>query len=68
MDADMTGFSISPAEAAVAAGSSVQLRALENYKDTTVTWSIVDCNSDCGTISDTGLYTAPPKVPNPSKV
>jgi len=41
----------------------VQLRALENYKDTTVTWSIVDCNSDCGTISSTGLYTAPPKLP-----
>jgi hypothetical protein len=40
----------------------VQLRALENYKDTTVTWSIVDCNSDCGTISSTGLYTAPPNI------
>src|SRR5262249_5410078 len=68
IDADMTGFSISPVEATIAVGSSLQFRALENYKDTTVTWSIVDCNSDCGTISVTGLYTAPPKIPNPSKV
>jgi len=62
------GLSISPVESTVAAGSTVQFRAVENYKDAAVTWSIIACDNTCGTISSAGLYTAPPKIPNPSKV
>jgi TonB family protein len=61
-------FRISPVESTVAAGSSVQFKAVENDKDAAVTWSIVACDDTCGTISSAGLYTAPPKIPNPSKV
>jgi TonB family protein len=62
------GFSISPFESTVAAGSTVQFRAFENDKDAAVTWSIIACDNTCGTISSAGLYTAPLKIPNPSKV
>jgi TonB family protein len=62
------GFSISPVEATVAIGSSVQFRADENDQTASVSWRITGCNEDCGTISLTGLYTASSKVANPSKV
>ena len=62
------GLSISPVESNLAAGSTVQFRAVENYKDAAVTWSIIACDNTCGTISSAGLYTAPPKIPNPSTV
>jgi TonB family protein len=61
------GLSISPVESTVAAGSTVQFRAVENYKDAAVTWSIIACDNTCGTISSAGLYTAPAKIP-PSNV
>lgn len=61
-------LNISPAGSTVAAGSTVQFRAFENDKTAAVTWSLVACDDVCGTISSAGLYTAPPKIPNPSKV
>jgi TonB family protein len=67
-EAKKPGFSISPVESTVAVSSSVQFRAAENEKDAAVTWSITACNDSCGTIFPTGLYTAPPKIPNPPKV
>jgi len=62
-------FSISPAEATAALGSSVQFHARQddNQEDVAVTWNITGCN-DCGTMSATGLYTAPLKLPNSPKV
>jgi hypothetical protein len=60
---------ISPAEATAAVGSFVQFHARldESKEDVAVTWNIIGCN-DCGTISATGLYTAPLKLPNPPQV
>jgi hypothetical protein len=60
--------SISPAEATALVESSVQFHALQNEKDATVTWSIQNCDDGCGTISDTGVYTAPAKIPSAHKV
>lgn len=55
--------SISPASATVAAGGTQQLSAtVTGSSDTSVTWSVdgvTGGNSSVGTISSTGLYTAP---------
>lgn len=39
-----------------------------NTTNTAVTWSTSGCTSGCGTISETGLYTAPPFVANATSV
>ena len=63
------GFRVSPVEVTVQPGSSVQFNAFDDDKEAAVTWSIAYCNRDCGTISATGLYTAPPFItPTPPKV
>lgn len=63
------GFRVSPVEVTVQPGSSVQFHAFDDEKEATATWSIAYCNQDCGTISATGLYTAPPSIiPIPPKV
>lgn len=56
--------------AQVRAGSSLQfspvLRGITNSTDSQITWSVVGrlcAESACGTISDSGLYTAPLQVP-----
>jgi hypothetical protein len=63
------GFRVSPVEVTVQPGSSVQFHAFDDEKEATATWSIAYCNQDCGTISATGLYTAPASIiPTPPKV
>lgn len=52
----------------VGAGTSRQFEATMGTKDIPVKWSLAATGCEgaaCGTISDTGLYTAPTKVPNP---
>jgi hypothetical protein len=55
-----------PADARVPAGSSLQFSATVNgVADATVAWKLLgpDCSKiDCGTISQSGLYTAPANV------
>src|ERR1700675_3566673 len=66
------GVSISPTGAALQVGHSQQFTAtVSNTSDTAVTWLVngtVGGNSTLGTISSTGLYTAPSSVPSPSSV
>ena len=39
------------------------------HSNTSVSWSLAECTGDaCGTISSTGLYTAPPIIPNQAMV
>jgi len=56
----------------VPAGSTLQFSASgKGAADTSVTWSVSGpgCSkSDCGTISDSGLYTAPQNIPSPPTV
>src|SRR5215469_13449363 len=61
---------ITPSGAQVRAGSSLQfspvLKGITNPKDSQITWSVggrLCTESACGTISDSGLYTAPLQVP-----
>ena len=68
-----TYISISPcADVRVPAGSTRQFSASgKGITDTSVTWSVSGsgCSkSACGTISDTGLYTAPVNIPAPPMV
>ena len=70
---EITGISISPsADVRVPAGSTLQFSASgKGIRDTSVTWSVSGsgCSkSACGTISDTGLYTAPVNIPTPPTV
>jgi TonB family protein len=72
-DIGISPISISPsADVRVPAGSTLQFSASgKGTTDTSVTWSVSGpgCSkSTCGTISDTGLYTAPLDVPNPPTV
>ena len=64
--------SISPASASVQAGAPLQFSAtVVTPTATTITWSvnsIVGGNSTLGTVSSSGLYTAPASVPNPPTV
>jgi hypothetical protein len=65
-------LSISPTTAQVVAGQTQQFTAtVINTTNTAVTWSLsgAGCSgSGCGTISTSGLYTAPGTVPNPALV
>jgi TonB family protein len=68
-----SGISISPCgDVQVPAGSTLQFSAsVKGLTDTSVTWSVSGpgCSkSACGTISDSGLYTAPVDMPSPPKV
>ena len=66
-------ISITPCgDVQVPAGSMLRFVAAgTGITDTSVTWSVSGpgCSkSGCGTISDTGLYTAPVDIPNPPTV
>jgi TonB family protein len=70
---DFSPISISPcAGVRVPAGSTLQFSASgKGITDSSVTWSVSGsgCSkSECGTISDTGLYTAPANIPSPPTV
>jgi hypothetical protein len=64
--------SISPTSAQVTAGKQTQFTAtVLNTSNTAVSWSLTGggCSgAACGTISTSGLYTAPSAVPSPSQV
>jgi hypothetical protein len=64
--------SISPTTGSVQAGASLQFTAtVVTPTATTITWSvnhILGGNATLGTVSATGLYTAPASVPSPSTV
>ncbi len=64
--------SISPTSASVAVGEQKQFTAtVSNTSNTAVTWSVsgAGCSgTTCGTVSSTGLYTAPSKIPSPAVV
>lgn len=66
------GVTITPTTAAVAAGDTQQFTAsVTGTSNTGVTWSVNDIaggNPTVGTISSTGLYSAPDTVPSPSTV
>jgi hypothetical protein len=59
------GISVTPGTVQVAAGGSQQFTALENsVADPNATWSVSSAHGGTiGTISPTGLYTAPPFPP-----
>ena len=63
---------ISPASATVAVGGTQQFTAtVENTSNTTVTWQVnamTGGNATIGTISSSGLYTAPGAVPSSAAV
>ena len=63
---------ISPVSATVGAGGTQQFTAtVENTGNTVVTWQVSGVtggNATVGTISSSGLYTAPAVVPNPAIV
>jgi hypothetical protein len=65
-------ISVSPTSANVPATQTQQFTALVTFStNTAVSWQVNDVaggNSTVGTISDTGLYTAPNAVPNPRTV
>ena len=65
-------ISVSPNSVTVAATQTQQFTALVTFStNTAVTWQVNDVaggNSTVGTISDTGLYTAPNAIPNPRTV
>jgi hypothetical protein len=57
--------SISPATAMVTAGQTQQfLASVLNTTNTAVNWTVTGPSGDLGSISDTGLYTAPISVPS----
>ena len=64
--------SISPTSASVQVADSQQFTALiSNATDARITWMVngsIGGNSNVGTISSSGLYTAPSSVPSPSSV
>lgn len=58
-------IAVSPATATVVKGATQQFNAsVQGTSNTSVTWSV----TGGGTISTTGLYTAPAAVPNPAAV
>jgi TonB family protein len=72
-DISVSPISISPcADVRVPVGSTLQFSASgKGITDTSVTWSVwgFGCSqSACGTISDSGLYTAPVDIPSPPTV
>jgi hypothetical protein len=64
--------SLSPTTAEVQTGGTLQFTAtVVSSFNTTITWAVNDIqggNSTLGTVSGTGLYTAPATVPNPATV
>jgi hypothetical protein len=61
-----SGLSVSPATGTVPAGGGLQFAAILNNVATTqgITWSVSSsAGGNIGTISPTGLYTAPPSPP-----
>lgn len=69
---EQIAVSISPGSAQIAVGATGQFTAkVTGTPNTTVAWSIhgAGCSgSACGTISSSGLYTAPETPPNPAQV
>ncbi len=64
-------ISISPTNASVVEGTSLQLSATVQNGPQAVIWqvnNIDDGNSTFGTVSSSGFYTAPSRIPNPSVV
>ena len=62
------GISVSPTTASVAVGKTQQFTAaVTGSTNTGVTWSVAGGTPN-GTITSTGLYTAPTSVPNPPTV
>lgn len=65
-------ITVSPTAARVGVGQQQQFTAMvQNASNTTVTWQIdgvAGGNATVGTISASGLYTAPATVPNPATV
>ena len=63
---------VSPSMASVQAGSATQFMAsVVNTTNTAVTWQVNGAaggNKTVGTISSSGLYTAPAAVPNPATI
>jgi TonB family protein len=72
VDFRLDSVSVLPPSAEVAAGAKRQFSAtIPGARNSTVKWSVSGpgcAASECGTISDDGLYTAPGTVPNPSIV
>jgi TonB family protein len=63
---------VSPSPAQVTGGASQQFSAtIEGAGNSLVNWSVRGegcAASDCGTVSATGLYTAPMRIPDPPRV
>ena len=63
---------VSPATANVQEGSQLQFTAMvTNTNDNAITWQVngvTGGNTSVGTISSSGLYTAPSVIPNPASV
>src|SRR5213080_1259422 len=70
--ATTVSVTISPTSARVAAGGTQQFSAVvQNTSNTAVSWQVngvTGGNATVGTISSSGLYTAPGVVPNPATV
>lgn len=75
----LSSIALTPASPSVPVGTSQQFTATGTYSDgstqtlgaTDVTWSaggVAGGNSTVGTISSSGLYTAPSTIPNPAQV
>lgn len=64
--------SVSPVHAGVVVGARQQFTAtIQNASNTAVTWQVngvVGGNSAAGTVSSSGIYTAPVSVPSPATV
>ncbi len=71
-DIALPAVNLSPTSASVQAGGTVQFTAtVVTSFSTTIIWDVNDIqggNSAVGTISSTGLYTAPATVPTPATV
>lgn len=60
---------VSPSSATVSVGNQQQFAAtVTGTTNTAVSWSLSGCSGSCGTVSSTGLYTAPASVPSSGKV
>jgi hypothetical protein len=64
--------SVTPTTSQVVTGAHQQFTAtVTNTTNTAVTWSVAGsgcAGATCGTVSSSGLYTAPPAVPSPAQV
>ncbi len=62
--------SVSPAAVTLGAGETQQFSAtVANSSNTSVTWGLSGCSAAaCGTISSSGLYTAPSPIPSSATV